>query len=272
MIRLVLCDAGGTLIAPRPSWEHHFVEVCAQAGVDVPEDEVFAIFHREMARFGRRVSETDARAFSLDEALSRQFWYRLYTQVLSELSVDEPGELPSMLYRRFTEFETYGLLEHAADAVRSVVETGRLAGLLSNWEAWLADLVDHLDLGDLFATVVVSGRVGVEKPDPAIYQMALEAAGVEADIGAVGDAVEKADGIRGAGIGDAARHHTVAEQDVLHKLVNRVLGLANDELCAGAPGGKHKGQGDKGLFEMVGYWHRVMYLVGAMFWLINTLY
>lgn len=191
MIRLVLFDAGGTLIAPRPSWEHHFVEVCAQAGVDVPEDEVFAIFRREMARFGRRVSETDARAFSLDEVLSRQFWYRLYTEVLSELSVDEPGELPSMLYRRFTEFETYGLLEHAADAVRAVVETGRLAGLLSNWEAWLADLVDHLDLGDLFATVVVSGRVGVEKPDPAIYQMALEAAGVEAgEAVMVGDSLE----------------------------------------------------------------------------------
>lgn len=191
MIRLVLFDAGGTLIAPHPSWEHHFVEVCGQAGVDVPEDEVFAIFRREMARFGRRVSETDARAFSLDEALSRQFWYRLYAEVLSELSVNEPGELPAMLYRRFTEFGTYGLLEHAADAVRAVVETGRLAGLLSNWEAWLADLVDHLELGDLFATVVVSGRVGVEKPDPAIYQIALEAAGVEAgEAVMVGDSLE----------------------------------------------------------------------------------
>ena len=36
-------------------------------------------------------------------------------------------------------------------------------------------------LGDLFDVVVESSKVGVRKPDPHFYQLALEALGVEAD-------------------------------------------------------------------------------------------
>jgi len=46
--------------------------------------------------------------------------------------------------------------------------------LLSNASPYLCDLLDELDVVDLFDAVVVSALVGVQKPDPAIYRIVLE--------------------------------------------------------------------------------------------------
>jgi epoxide hydrolase-like predicted phosphatase len=50
--------------------------------------------------------------------------------------------------------------------------------LLSNASSQLRDLLDELDVTDLFDTVVISGLVGVQKPDRAIYHIVLERLGL----------------------------------------------------------------------------------------------
>ena len=51
----------------------------------------------------------------------------------------------------------------------------------SNWEPWLLDLLDHLGLRECFDALAVSGLVGVEKPDAAFFERALEIAGATRD-------------------------------------------------------------------------------------------
>ncbi len=46
--------------------------------------------------------------------------------------------------------------------------------LLSNASPSLTGLLDELGVTDLFDVRVISGQVGVQKPDPAIYRIALE--------------------------------------------------------------------------------------------------
>lgn len=46
--------------------------------------------------------------------------------------------------------------------------------LLSNASPGLRDLLDGLGVTDLFDVVVISGEVGVQKPDPAIYHLLLD--------------------------------------------------------------------------------------------------
>ncbi|MCC7077491.1 MAG: HAD-IA family hydrolase [Acidimicrobiia bacterium] len=212
-VRLVLFDAGETLIAPCPSWGHHFADVCSSAGLVVSADEASALFAREMARFGRRVAASDARAFSLDESLSRRFWHGLYRELLVELGLDAPPGLPALVYDRFTQLDTYGLLDGAEEAVHEVVEAGCRAGVVSNWEAWLPELLGHLGLAPVMSPVTVSGRVGIEKPDPRIYRIALEEAGIEPhEAVMVGDSLESdvngpaAVGIRGVLLDRYDRH------------------------------------------------------------------
>ena len=64
-------------------------------------------------------------------------------------------------------------------------------GIISNSEGHLAELVDELGYGALFAVVVDSGKVGVDKPNPRIFELAAEALGVPlTEIVHVGDAWE----------------------------------------------------------------------------------
>lgn len=64
-------------------------------------------------------------------------------------------------------------------------------GIISNSEGHLAELVEELGHHELFGVIVDSGRVGVDKPNPRIFELAAEALGVKlADIVHVGDAWE----------------------------------------------------------------------------------
>ncbi|HXJ64014.1 MAG TPA: HAD-IA family hydrolase, partial [Actinomycetota bacterium] len=63
-------------------------------------------------------------------------------------------------------------------------------GLVSNFEEWLEQLLEHLDVTRFFDVRVISGVEGMEKPDPAIFRLALERMGVAAaDAAYVGDNV-----------------------------------------------------------------------------------
>ncbi len=57
---------------------------------------------------------------------------------------------------------------------------GYALGLISNFEAWLDDLLADLGVREAFTVRVISGIEGVEKPDPRIYRLALERAGLDA--------------------------------------------------------------------------------------------
>ena len=98
--------------------------------------------------------------------------------------------------------------EFYADFGRFVVETldelrarGLATGVISNFEAWLDDLLARLDVRDRFPIRVISGVEGVEKPDPAIFERAIERSGVGAsDAVYVGDNPEF-DGAPAAAVG-----------------------------------------------------------------------
>lgn len=51
-------------------------------------------------------------------------------------------------------------------------------GLLSNASPRLQELLDSSGVTELFDVIVISGRVGVQKPDPEIYRLVLERLGV----------------------------------------------------------------------------------------------
>jgi putative hydrolase of the HAD superfamily len=57
---------------------------------------------------------------------------------------------------------------------RRVRAAGARVGVLSNSEGRLEELLDEIGVGDAFETVIDSGRVGVEKPDPRIFGLVLD--------------------------------------------------------------------------------------------------
>jgi HAD superfamily hydrolase (TIGR01509 family) len=75
------------------------------------------------------------------------------------------------------------------ELVRELVARQIPVGIISNSEGRLAELLEELGQAAPFGVVIDSGRVGIDKPDPRIFELAAQALGVPlAEIVHVGDA------------------------------------------------------------------------------------
>ncbi|HET8785524.1 MAG TPA: HAD-IA family hydrolase, partial [Candidatus Limnocylindrales bacterium] len=72
----------------------------------------------------------------------------------------------------------YGLFDDVVPTLDALEADGLVLGIVSNYEAWLEDLLARLGVRDRFPVRVISGLEGIEKPDPRIYRLGLERAGV----------------------------------------------------------------------------------------------
>jgi putative hydrolase of the HAD superfamily len=66
------------------------------------------------------------------------------------------------------------------ELVRALRGRGVPVGVVSNSEGRLAELIAEIGWGEEFLCVADSGKLGIEKPDPAIFHLAAEALGVAA--------------------------------------------------------------------------------------------
>lgn len=79
-------------------------------------------------------------------------------------------------------------LDGVLDALRRLDAAGVPMVCVSNWDAGLPGHLERLGIGRYLRGVVASGAVGVAKPDPRIFDPAVELLGVPRDaIGHVGD-------------------------------------------------------------------------------------
>lgn len=87
-------------------------------------------------------------------------------------------------------------------ALRRIRDAGSIIGVVSNADGRIENFLRHVGLLELVDFVVDSGIVGVEKPDPRIFRIACERAGVEpTDAVHVGDIYDiDVLGARAAGI------------------------------------------------------------------------
>jgi HAD superfamily hydrolase (TIGR01549 family) len=73
----------------------------------------------------------------------------------------------------------FAVLPGVRDALSRLRAAGFALAVVANWDFSLHDHLRNHRLSDWFDTVVVSGEIGVRKPDPAPFLAALEQLGVE---------------------------------------------------------------------------------------------
>jgi putative hydrolase of the HAD superfamily len=94
-------------------------------------------------------------------------------------------------------------------AVREIRAAGLVTGLISN--SWSTAHYDRKMLAELFDTVVISAEVHMHKPQPEIYRLAAERAGVDpTECIFVDDLRENCEGAEAVGM-TAVRHRNAAE-------------------------------------------------------------
>ncbi|HVL95550.1 MAG TPA: HAD family phosphatase [Solirubrobacteraceae bacterium] len=117
-------------------------------------------------------------------------------------------------------FEGIGPEPEMIAAVAAAKATGVRTGLLSN--SWGRNSYDRTGWEDLFDATVISGEVGIRKPDPAIYALAAERLGLPpAEVVFVDDLPHNLEPARDAGM--AVVHHTEPAATVAE--LERLLGV-----------------------------------------------
>lgn len=177
--RAVFFDAGETLLSPHPSFHELFASALAEQGRPVTAAQVSKTFESLAPTFAEVVDRMAVSPWSTSRQASLEFWGRLYATALANLGIPDPeGLLAGALYSKFTRYESYRLFADSVPTLSAIKSAGLVVGLISNFEDWLEGMLIEMEVAPLFDLMVISGKEGVEKPDPAIFNLALERSGV----------------------------------------------------------------------------------------------
>ena len=174
-LKAVLFDAGGTLIHPDyarvaavlrrivgrapESGEFLDAEYCGRAAIEaaMTADPVSTDGRRWVVHFGAMFGRL---GYTAEEVRAAAPHVQAEHARANLWTVPQPG---------------------AAEGLASLRGAGYTVGCVSNADGTVARLLDGAGLAEHLEFVVDSGAVGVEKPDPRIFRLALERAGARAD-------------------------------------------------------------------------------------------
>lgn len=240
-LHAVIFDAGLTLIRNITPIAGVTAEVLAQAGyAHAP-----AAVDTAMAAADAYLEATWHRGdWWASERNVRELFVAAYTAGLRALPdiadvADDAGRaerLALAVYTGFHDVRHWAAYPDVVPTLRALRAAGITLGVISDWGHGLERILLGLELGDYFAFLVVSSRVGIGKPHPGVFEMALARIGARPE-GAVyiGDTyIKDVLGARAAGLApillDRAGRATGADCTTVRSLTE-VLALVGVGAC-----------------------------------------
>jgi putative hydrolase of the HAD superfamily len=166
MIRAIFLDFGDTLVSLEPSREQLFVLAARSVGIDP----TLALVQRayEIVDFHNKYSSVHIK--------DRDSFYHRYNEQLCEaLGISIYFEaLHPVLVAHFKEHKSWKLIEGVPQVLASLKQRGLLLALVANWDRDLPALAERLGISQFFSRIVSSQEVGLEKPEPAIFDRAVD--------------------------------------------------------------------------------------------------
>jgi putative hydrolase of the HAD superfamily len=182
----VFFDAGETLVHPHPTFADLFSLVLKREGYDVGPETITDRIHVVFDRF--REAARTKELWTTTAEKSRLFWHDVYAIFFREIGITDSDGLIDAVYREFTDVANYALFDDVVPVLGELRAAGSKLGVVSNFEEWLERLLDQLGVIGYFDVRVISGVEGLEKPDPRIFELAMERAEVSPERSAyVGD-------------------------------------------------------------------------------------
>src|SRR5260370_6082457 len=181
MMRVVLCDAVGTLLEPIEPIGLTYARLAREFGVDASEDEVAAGFRRA---FG----DAPGLAFGPGHAthelrrLEREWWRMRVAETFAKLGSFADFEAYfAALFDYFADPKHWVADNEAARMLLRLKEGGIQLGVISNFDYRLYRIFDGLNLSRHFDSITISSEAGYAKPRREVFEFALARAGLNAD-------------------------------------------------------------------------------------------
>ncbi len=195
--RLLCLDAGFTLLSPRRTLADALSGVLADDGHTITEEEMRAAWEDADRWFWDEYHRPGNDTWS-DDGRIEDYWRRYHSVMLERLGLETRREVLDRILASQFASDSWEPYEDVVPMLEAVKRLGDVRiGVVSDWGSNLRGIVAELDLDRFFDFVLPSGAVGVAKPNPAFYRLALDSAGVQpAEALMVGDSY-RAD-VRGA--------------------------------------------------------------------------
>lgn len=201
MIRAITFDVTHTLLhAPRMS--EIYREVLGRHGIDVELRRMRELLAQVWKEFSC-LAEPGSDRFGSHPEGARGWWQRFLERICEHLEVAPPSRfVGAELFHRFAAAEAWEIYPDVVPALEELRGRSFELGVVSNWDERLPGLLERLGLAPYFSVLVHSTAVGMEKPNPRIFQEALRRLEVEPEEALhVGDAaLEDVEGARAAGM------------------------------------------------------------------------
>jgi putative hydrolase of the HAD superfamily len=161
----VTFDANGTLVRlidPVPQLER----VLRQRGLERPRSAIRRAFEAEGKVYASRAVEANRPAAFA--ALQRECT-SVFLEELGAETID-----PGPFVTSYVEAMQFELLPGVLDSLRRLRRCGLELAVVANFDLTLGERLDQLGIGSLLSPIVTPAGAGTAKPDPAIFELALE--------------------------------------------------------------------------------------------------
>lgn len=176
---VIFFDAAGTLIRLARPVGWHYAQIARKYGLEADEARMESAF-RDV--WGSRPSRSPSPGPRHQD--DRPWWRELALDVLhaasaSAAKIDESAWFEE-LYAHFAEPGVWVLYDDAIRCLDRLAGRFRLA-VISNFDRRLQRVLEDLGVAARFERLFISSEVGCEKPDPGIFQRALDVMDVAAE-------------------------------------------------------------------------------------------
>lgn len=193
---VVFLDLGDTLVRAHPSWAGVYRLGLADVGIEVDEQKL----EEALAAATRAGGWALEGPFEATEEASFERIKEFDASVLASLG---HHDLPDDVFRRiesaFTARSAWYIFPDVLPAIEALHAAGMRLAVISNWLWGAPELLHALELARHFEALVISARVGFNKPHAAIFEHALRVMDV-----AAGDAVHVGDSYQADVVGARA--------------------------------------------------------------------
>jgi len=172
MLKAITFDAVGTLFYLTKTVGDHYAYVGREVGLDLDAHGLERAFHTAWKKMPQRAA-TDGPRENDDKGWWRELVGLVLDQVAPSLGELDRDNFFEIAYEHFAEAGVWELYPEVHGVLEQLQPRFQLA-VISNFDGRLRLILEHLGISNFFRHVFISSELGADKPDPEIYQRALQ--------------------------------------------------------------------------------------------------
>jgi putative hydrolase of the HAD superfamily len=173
--QVIFFDAVGTLFGVRGSVGQVYRGLARQYGVDIEAEQLNKAFYKSF-KAAPPCAFPGVRRIDLAK-LEFEWWEAIVEQTFEQVgALDRFRNFPafySQLYSYFETAEPWVMYDDTLPTLKKIQSLDIPMGILSNFDSRLYKVLKVLNLEEFFSSITISSEVGVAKPDPIIFTIAL---------------------------------------------------------------------------------------------------